>query len=265
MLGVSNTLATKFGTRWNTEWAQAGFINHTTAIPSKIEDRLALTLALVNFFTATPSFEVPSLNQTAAYGTTLRNAALTGQQAWTVATIKFNDAGAAWNTAYTTLTDGMRALLRNLSSVLGDEDPRWLSFGFGKPATPTTPGKPVNVTAQLDQTGSIMVQNDAVPLATRYRYRRMIVSVETSYTLATSSKEPIGTIQGILPGQTVQIIVQAVNGSLQGVASDPIQFTIPPVAKKAEASEPVNDVAHREVTMPSANGHANGSRQPSLA
>lgn len=260
VLGVSNTLATKFGTRWNTEWAQAGFTNHTTAIPTKIEDRLALTLALVNFFTANPSFEVPSLNQTAAYGTALRDAAIAAQQAWTVARIRFNDAGTAWNTAYTTLTDGMRALLRNLSSVLGNEDPRWLSFGFIMPATPSTPGKPVNVSTQLDQTGAIVVQNDPVPLATRYRYRRMIVGVETSYTLATSSKEPMGAISGILPGQTVQIIVQAVNGNLQGVASDPILYTIPPVAKKAETRE-TEITARREAGVHSSNGR----RQPALA
>ena len=35
VLGVSNMLATRFGTRWNTQWAQAGFINHTTGIPRR--------------------------------------------------------------------------------------------------------------------------------------------------------------------------------------------------------------------------------------
>ena len=38
LMGVSNTLATHWGTRWNTQWAQAGFINNTTAIPAKIEE-----------------------------------------------------------------------------------------------------------------------------------------------------------------------------------------------------------------------------------
>lgn len=268
LLGVSNTLATKFGTRWNTEWAQAGFTNRTTAIPSKIEDRMALALALVNFFTANPSYQVPSLNQTAAYGTTLREATLAAQAAWTAATIAFNDAGTAWDTAYTALTDGMRALLRNLSSVLSNSDPRWLSFGFAMPSTPSTPGKPGNVTAQVDQTGAILLQWDAVPLATRYRVRRMIVGVENAYTLACSSTEPIGTIKGIQPGQTVQIIVQAVNETLQGVASDPILCTIPLVTKKVETAEPMNGANHREVAAPSgngyANGQANGSRQPTL-
>src|SRR2546430_1253110 len=30
LLGVSNMLATHFGTRWNTQWARAGFTNNST-------------------------------------------------------------------------------------------------------------------------------------------------------------------------------------------------------------------------------------------
>ena len=263
LLGVSNTLATIFGTRWNTEWAQAGFINKTTQIPTRNDDRSALLVALASFYTANPSREVASLNQTAAFATNLRNAAVTAQQALTVATINFNNVSKTWTDAYNTLADGMRALERNLASVLDNDDPRWLSFGFTMPGTSSTPGKPQNVTAQLDQFGNIIVQCDPESYATRYRFRRMIVGVEASYVLADSSKEPIGSIADILPGQTVQIIVQAVNGNLQGVASDPIVFTIPPVVnKKVEASEAVT--SHRDVATTN-NGHANGSRQTSLA
>ena len=37
LLAVSNTLASRFGTRWSTAWAQAGFINHSTGVPAKSE------------------------------------------------------------------------------------------------------------------------------------------------------------------------------------------------------------------------------------
>ncbi len=112
LLGVSNTLATRFGTRWSREWAQAGFNNNTTAIPSKVEDRLSLVLALVDFFTKNPSYEVPSMNQTAAYGTTLRTTALNAQAAVTAAAVNINSISATWQTAYDTLVKGMRALER---------------------------------------------------------------------------------------------------------------------------------------------------------
>ena len=266
LLGVSNTLATKWGTRWSTQWAQAGFTNNSTAIPTRIEDRLGLTLAMVNFFTANPGYEMPALGQTAAHGTTLRAAALAAQSAATSATVALNSIGALWQSAYDTLVAGMRALLDNLRNKLAKDDPRWLSFGLQMPATVTTPGKPQNVSAHLDQTGAIIVQCDAVALATRYRFRMLLVDLEQNYQLAASSMEPLASISGVAPGQTAQIIVQAVNGSLQGVASDPIQFAVPlPVAKatpekkallvmEPEKGEHAHGSGHR-----SGNGNGNGN------
>jgi hypothetical protein len=63
--------------------------------------------------------------------------------------------------------------------------------------------------------------------ATRYRWRMLIVGVETDYRLVARSTEPIGIIVGVTPGQRAQIIVQAANQNLQGVPSDPIIFTVP--------------------------------------
>ena len=68
-LGVMrNVLAARFGNRWSTQWAQAGFVNNTTAIPTRIEDRLALALLPTGFFTANPSYEVATMGVTAAHG-----------------------------------------------------------------------------------------------------------------------------------------------------------------------------------------------------
>ena len=262
LLGVSNSLATAWGTRWSTQWAQAGFTNYTTAIPAKIEDRLGLVLAIVNFFTANPDYQAPSQNQTVAFGTALRTAALNAQTALAAATATLNSIGDAWNTAYATLLADMKALIKNLQVVLSDSDPRWLNFGLQMPASITTPGQPVNVSAHLDQTGAVIAQCDAVPLALRYRWRTMLVGQQQDYVLGASTTEPIGALGGFLPGQTVQIIVQAANGNLQGVASDPIQFTVPvliavnaaqPAAAPAKATEP----AH--AANGNGNGHSNGN------
>lgn len=84
--------------------------------------------------------------------------------------------------------------------------------------------------------------------------------------LGASTPAPLGSLGGFLPGQTVQIIAQAVNGNLQGVASDPIQFTIPvlnaakaakPATAKAKAVEPV-PVTNGNGHQTNGNGHANG-------
>jgi hypothetical protein len=75
----------------------------------------------------------------------------------------------------------------------------------------------------------------------------------------------MGMIAEVMPGQLVRIIVQAVNGNLQGVASDPIEFTMP-VAHEARMPAAPAPVLEQALTAPqgngsSTNGHANGRRQ----
>lgn len=226
-LAVRNILVARFGTRWNTRWAQAGFTNGSTAIPAKIQDQLGLALALVHFFTVNPTFEVPTMNLTAAQGTTLRNAALAAQGVVSAATVSLNTIGTIWQTAYDALTRGMRALLANLGAVLANDDPRWLSFGFQMPSTVVTPGKPGAITVSPDATGSLVLQCPPVPLATRYRWRTRLVGLQTDYQLAKSTPQPLAAIPGGPPGQALEILVQAVNGTLQGVPSDPVLFIAP--------------------------------------
>ena len=143
----------------------------------------------------------------------------------------------AWTDAFEALSNEMWLLIRILQAILGDDDPHWLAFGLPMPSTPQTPGQPVNVSAQVDEQGNILVQCDAVPLATRYRCRMIIVDVDKDYRLVASGTEPMLSISGVEPGRLVQLIVQAVNGSLQGVASEPIRFRVPPVGAKGAGNE----------------------------
>lgn len=247
-------------------WAQAGFINTKTSVPRRVEERLGLALSLANFFTQNPSYQVPSMDITAAQAITLRTAALGAQQAVMTADVTLKSKSDAWDSAYTALTDSMRSLIKILEATLDDSDPRWLAFGLLMPSMNQTPGQPVNVTAHLDETGAIVVSCDAVPLATRYRWRMLRVGVETEYQLAARSVDPIGSISDVLPGQTVLIIVQAVNDTLQGVASEPIQFTMP-LVNNVRPSVTSSDAALQEsvTSAPaSSNGHASGSRVPAL-
>ncbi len=256
LLAVSNMLATPFGTRWSTAWAQAGFVNHSTAIPTKIEERLGLALALVTFFTKNPGYEVPSMKLTAAEGTTLRDAALAAQDGVATATVTLNTIGDAWTTAYDTLLDAMRELIKNLEGKLKRNDPRWLAFGLNMPATSSTPGKPLNLTAHTDDTGAVVVQCDAVPLAARYRWRMLMVGVQTEYQLAASTTEPLASIGDVKAGQTAQIIVQAVNGNSQGVASEPITFTLPSARTATSGKRQATEEA--PIADEPSNGHRNG-------
>ncbi len=62
----------------------------------------------------------------------------------------------------------------------------------------------------------------------------------------------------------MQIIVQAVNNNLQGLASDPIQFTVLlPVSRLTESSPTTPIVAPAvKANGNGSNGHANSGRVP---
>jgi hypothetical protein len=144
-------------------------------------------------------------------------------------------------------------LINILHAVLAPNDPRWLAFGLNQPGVNTTPGKPDGVTAHVDVTGAIIVTCNAVPLATRYRWRMLLVGVQTEYVLAASSTQPMAMIRDVQPGQQVRIIVQAVNGESQGVPSDPIDFTMP--GPRARTAAPAAETLALDLAAVATNGN----------
>ena len=258
-----NILAARFGNRWSTMWAQAGFTDATTRVPGRIEGRLGLALSLAGFFTANPTFEVKSMDVTATKATALRDAANTARQAVLAADVVIKTDQDARDAAYETFVGSMRSLVRFLDGTLQADDPRWLAFGLEMPSMNTTPGKPLNVRVMVDEAGDLIVECDPPALAMRFRWRMLLVGVETDYRLVARSVDPMAKITGAMPGTTVQIIVQAVNGNSQGVASDPIIFSVPPVAR-AEAATASREEATISSNGNGSNGHATGSRRPAL-
>ncbi len=197
---------------------------------------------------------------TAGQGTTLRDGALAAQEAVTTAAVELNTIGDAWQTAYEKLVGVMRELIKNLEGKLAKDDPRWLAFGLKMPATSVTPGQPVNVTVQLDETGALVVQCEAVALAKRYRWRTRIAGVQDDFQLVARTTEPLAVIREVMAGQTVEVIVQAVNVRSQGVASEPVFFTLP-VARAAgyrNLSTTEEEPAATESASIQANGNGNG-------
>ncbi len=256
LLAARLALVPKFGSRWSTAWAQAGFINNSTAVPAKAADQLALIAALRTFFTKNPSYQSPGTEVTAAKAGTLIAAATTAQNNLRDKAMELKDAGDAWTLAYDPLRDSAVQLIKNLEGKLDDLDPRWLGFGLQMPGTITTPGKPTGLVVHMDENGSVIPQCDAEALATRYRWRGFIVGVETTYRLLASTTEPMASIPGVMPGQTLQLIVQAVNENLQGVASDPVLFTVPPLVQaKPSAAGPKATAAMEEPVLVHANGN----------
>ncbi len=202
------------------------------------------------------------MNVTAAEAEELTEAAAAGQNDVSAAEEALKAANDVRAPARKATLGLMSTLIANLNKKLAPDDPRWLSFGLRMPATPTTPGKVQNVVVTLDDSDAIIVQWRAEPLATRYRGRMMILGVDTKYRLAFSGSALIGTITGVEPGVTVQIVVEAVNEDSQGVASDPVLFTMPVTGASdatAKTVAPAVEVAPLVASSPSGNGNGNGA------
>ena len=120
---TKGVLLGRFGYRWTTEWAQAGFINYTTQLPRKIEDRIALTGRLAAFFTKNPSYEVPNMKVTAAQAAAVQSTVLAKQLGLTNSTRGLAVLSEAWTGAFEALTNEMWLLIRILQATLGASDP----------------------------------------------------------------------------------------------------------------------------------------------
>jgi hypothetical protein len=257
---VKGVLTPRFGIRWNVQWAQAGFTNGSTAIPQNNVALTALALSLASYFTANPGAEVAGLNVTAAFATTLNAAAVGLASALATADETLKQAGADWDTAHTALVEQLRTVIAVLKRTLAPDDARWAAFGLNQPGAKTTPGQPQNVEAHLDTQGRLVVQCEATPLAERYRFRMLRIGVDTEFALAATSKSPMGVISTLLPGQTAEIIVQAVNNGAQGVPSEPILYTMPTLAAAPAKSAPVAEAkASSNGHSAARNGHGNGN------
>jgi hypothetical protein len=278
---AASVLTTFFGKRWNPMWAQAGFINNSTTVPTTIDGRLGLALRLITFFTGSPAYEVAALGVTAAAGTAARAAAVTTQQAVGTATSTVKQRQADRELAQLVLATQMRMLIKILTGLLGADDPRWKEFGLNIPSADTTPTQPQNVVVSPDlqaapvskklsrrlqgivtgASSQVLASCEAVPLATRYRFRMRVAGLGVPYTLITSTPVPLAVIT-VPQGVAVEIIVQAVNGGLQGLPSEPVIYTALTTAEKTTAPKTIATPAVRNgngAVTTATNGISNGT------
>jgi hypothetical protein len=251
-------LVASFGLSWSSQWAAAGFTDHSVAIPSSIGDRIGLANNIVEFLTANPSYQVTSVGVTIDAGSDIYTAAVNGQKAIADARKALDELDTVREAARTTVLAGMSGLIKNLEAKLGPMDPRWLAFGLHKPGAYVSPAKPTGLTLTLIGSDAVQVACDAMPLATRYRWRMRVVGPGNVFHLAASTVEPLAMIQPVPPGEIVEIIVQAVNGDLQSVASDPETMAIPTVAEAAPSPAAVAPVVEESFTLPASKPNGNG-------
>ena len=233
-----SVLVVQLGRRWSTAWSAAGYPGPTRRSSHGRGAHLTWGDAQ-EYYTQNPGAQVASMNVTADTADDLTATAVVTQQAVLTAEENLKNAGTARDIARTDILGAMSTLVANLNKKLAKDDPRWLAFGLRMPATRTTPTKPTGLRATV-MGMQVLLECDTMEYATRYRFRTRIVGMETQYKLAASAVAPMVMLEGIAAGLTLEVIVQAVNGSAQSVASDPILVTMPATAAAAKP-EAVSD------------------------
>ena len=149
----------------------------TTQVPDTIEGQIGLGKSLGTYLTKYPNRERPDDDITAAKATELTVAATTTQRAVATAEEAFKAANDARKPAKADLLKLIGEVIGNLDMKLSPSDPRWLAFGLQLPSTPTTPAAPTGLRATIMDT-KVLLECDAMELATRYRFRGKIIGVD---------------------------------------------------------------------------------------
>jgi len=149
-----HTLMPVLGESWNSRWNAAGFTGGSLAVPT---NPLTMLQQLSAYFYANPGHETPSLQGIACTAVACDAAA----KSITDADFASNKSNTDSGTAYTNFQAGLQAgrnrltgLRTELEELIEDDDTRWYSFGFDRPADPNTPEVPANLIVVAGATGS---------------------------------------------------------------------------------------------------------------
>ena len=257
-------LALNFGEAWSAQWEAAGFTGSSTAVPRTVDGRFKLIGQIEAFLTDNPEYEVvdAKINVTAVEAARLATLSTEADDAVPPLDAAASGKKDARDAAIEDLRGELRLLIDILDKKLGPDDARWAEFGLNRPAADTNPAAPSDLRATVVEGPAILCECEAAPNATRYRWRTRLAGAR-EYSLAASTTEPMVQLDNVQPGQTVEIVVQAVNGSAQGVQSEVVRVAIPAaqaarVMREAAANGAAEHGDSPETNANGRNGRGNG-------
>lgn len=161
-----SVLKISFGARWNSQWIAAGFVSHSVAVPA---NPVPMLIQLRQYFGANPDREIPALGVTAAQAIVTHAGVQTVGLALSNARKKLLVLKKARDAAQKALRNRLSGLRAELDQVLADDDGRWLTFGFHRPAEGRAPEPVESVEITRTAEGAAMVKWPAATRATSYR------------------------------------------------------------------------------------------------
>ena len=217
------------GENWNADWNAAGFTEGSLAVPA---NPLTMLQQMRAYYAAHPAHEavVQTVNCNGATCEATAQGISTAESASNQSNTDSGKAYAVFQAGLKAARTRLSALRDELSQLIADDDDRWYAFGFDKPADPSTPEIPANLTAVAGVAGSkvVIADWDDARRADSYRFRavnkadgkelanEIVSDSQISFVLA---KAAVGAV--------VVLTVTGRNAAGESPASDAVEFIVP--------------------------------------
>lgn len=126
-------LTAVFGRKWSEGWLQVGATSRSTAIPKRMEPRMALARGMVHYLAKNPQHEYPVAGLTAKVGGAMRERLVRAQRDLRAAKSQCILKKRARDAAERALRRKMRQVVVILGVSIRPDDARWLAFGLKRP------------------------------------------------------------------------------------------------------------------------------------
>jgi len=228
LIGITrDVLVPRLGATWSQQWAGTGFPNQSLAVPKEQGVRQTLLETLQTYFTNNPTHEVAALGVTAAALGAQFTALSDARSAFSGATATIGQLMGDRDVFVIQLKKRLRALIDELTLLLGPNDPRWYAFGFVPPGADQTPDQVESVEVQVGPGNTLLVAWLATALAESYHIDIQVVGVDADFHRVATVSETNTILSAQPAGATVRVRVTALNGSLAGPPSDVVEIVMP--------------------------------------
>jgi hypothetical protein len=224
---ASNMLKNRLGQRWSELWQETGFPNQSTAVPNTLDERMMLLRNLELFFTAHADQPVASQNLTATQAATLHNNLAAARNAVNASLTDAGEKKEARDRAEEMLVKAMRGLIKELTHLLTNDDPRWRRFGLKRPADPELAEVVSGVVVEGAGAGHLFVRWSGSTRAERYRLRKQVVGTDADFVDGPTVTDLAVNMNTFPSGAKVRVQVVAANEAGDSVPSETVEATVP--------------------------------------
>jgi hypothetical protein len=224
---AKNVLIPYLGRDWSQIWATAGFINGSTAIPTRMDERQTCLASLKLYFTNNPAHENPPLNVTAAQAELLFQDLSDKRSAVNSATTAMGQARDVRDIAIKKLDKRLSGTLHELDQLLAPDDQRWYAFGLKRPVDQEVPPTPRDLVVIAANAGHLLASWDHTPYAERYRVWRQIVDVDPDFQPILTVTDTDATLNTLASGTAIRVYVTALNDAGESQPSEIVEAVVP--------------------------------------